>query len=151
MNFERIDSAPWIDQAEARLPFSLPRCLGDFLRKYTFSEFEIAGLHHYDNYASFERWCWVNAVFRDEAIFQICSANKFLPVGQPEEGNYDRICLDLNRMKSGDCPVVQLDHEAILLKEKIKIVRELAPSYAKLVAKVLDAYFQCDPRATLGK
>lgn len=151
MHFGRIDSAPWIDQVEARLPFPLPRRLGEFLRHYSFSGFEISGLHHYDNYAGFERWCWVNALFGDPAIYEISIANKYLPIGQPDDVNYDRICLDLNRLKSGDCPVVQLDHEEILCNDGIKIVRELAPSYAQLVAKVLDAYFQCDPRHISGK
>jgi len=83
--------------------------------------------------------------FRDKPIFDICTAHLFLPIGQPEESNYDRVCLDLNRLKRGDCPVVQLDHEAILLKNKIKIIAELWPSYKKLIKDVLDYYQQFDP------
>jgi hypothetical protein len=144
MNFQKITSAPWIERAQLSLPFSLPRCFTDFACRYVFTEFEIERLHHYDNYDGNEKWCWHAALFSDQAIYKVCSANLFLPIGQPEASNYDRVCLDLNRLKSGDCPVVQLDHEAILLKEKIKIVTELAPSYKKLISNVLTSYYQLD-------
>ncbi len=128
MNFDKIASAPWIERVQTRLPFDLPRCFTDLVCHYVFTDFIISGLHHYDNYDGNERWCWPAALFHDETIFKVCSAHRFLPIGQPEEPNYDRVCLDLNRLKSGDCPVVRLDHEAILLKDKIKIVNELTPS-----------------------
>ncbi len=144
VNFNPITSAPWIDRAQERLPFKLPRCFTDFAYHYSFTDFEIKRLHHYDNYDGNEYWCWQVALFADKPIFDICTTHLFLPIGQPEDGNYDRICLDLNRLNSGDCPVVQLDHEAILLKEKIKIVAELAPSYKRLIANVLASYSQLD-------
>jgi len=144
MNFDPITSAPWIDSAQERLPFTLPRCFTDFVCRYAFTDFEISRLHHYDNYDSNERRCWHVALFSDKLIFETCTANLYLPIGQPEGGNYDRLCLDLNRTKHGDCPIVQLDHEAILLNEKIEIVAELAPSYKKLITTVLDNYQQLD-------
>jgi len=144
MNFEPIFSAPWIDQVQERLPFKLPACFTDFVCHYAFTDFEIRRLHHYDNYDGNEEWCWHVALFRDKPIFEVCAAHLFLPIGQPELGNYDRVCLDLTRLKSGDCPVVQLDHEAILLKEKVEIVAELAPSYKKLIATVLNSHQQLD-------
>lgn len=144
MNFNPIISAPWIERAQERLPFKLPTCFTDFVCKYAFTDFEISRLHHYDNYDGNERWCWQVALFADIPIFETCTSHLFLPIGQPEQGNYDRVCLDLNRLKRGDCPVVQLDHEAILLKDKIKIVAELAPSYKRLITTVLDSYQQLD-------
>jgi hypothetical protein len=153
MNFGPINSAPWIDQAQERLPFRLPSCFTDFVCHYVFADFEISRLHHYDNYGGNEYWCWQVAIFRDKPIFEICTAHLFLPIGQPEDGNYDRVCLDLNRLKSDDCPVVQLDHEAILLNEKIEIVAELAPSYKQLITNVLASYYQLDrtdPSASSG-
>jgi len=153
VNFKSITSAPWLDQAQRHLPFELPRCFTAFVHRYSFTEFEISRLHHYDNYDGSERWCWHVALFSDKPIFEVCTAHRFLPIGQPEEPNYDRVCLDLNRSKRGDCPIVQLDHEAILLKNKIKIVDELAPSYEKLIASVLNSYYQldqADPSASSG-
>jgi hypothetical protein len=140
MRFDEITSAPWIDRAQERIPFPLPRCFTDFVHHYTFEDFEICRLRHYDNYDGKERWCWQVALFADKPIFDICTSHRFLPIGQPEDSNYDRVCLDLNRLKSGDCPLVQLDHEAILLRDKIKVVAELAPSYKKLIQKVLASY-----------
>ena len=157
MNFDPISSAPWVERAQQRLSFKLPPCFTDFVYHYAFSDFEISRLHHYDNYDGDEElgaeWCWHVALFRDKPIFEICTANFYLPIGQPEQSNYDRVCLDLNRLKSGDCPIVQLDHEAILLKDKIKIVAELAPSYKKLIAAVLRSYQlldRTDPSTSSG-
>jgi len=144
MTFTRITEAPWIDEAASLLPFELPRCFSEFIRHYTFCDFQIHRLHHYDNFADNFDWCWHVAITRDQSIFEFCKRHLFLPIGQPDDGNYDRLCLDLNRLKNGDCPVVQLDHESILLKNKLKIVGEPFPSYEKLTTKVLDAYFQGD-------
>jgi hypothetical protein len=69
MDFQSISSAPWIDTAQERVPFPLPRCFRDLFCRYVFSEFEISGLHHYDNYEVDEDWCWHTALFRDEPIF----------------------------------------------------------------------------------
>jgi hypothetical protein len=144
MNFEKIDSSPWINEAQKRLPFALPGCFSILVRNYVFTGFEISRFHHYDNYDGNEDWCWHIALGKDPIIFNVCNRYHFLPVGQPEQGNYDRICLDINRIHKGDCPVVQLDHEMILQREKIKIVAELAPSYNNLVTRVLGAYRQLD-------
>jgi len=144
MNFEKIDSSPWIDVVQKRLPFELPVCFSNLVRSYAFTDFEISRFHHYDNYDGNEDWCWHIALVKDPIIFDLCNRYHFLPVGQPEGGNYDRICLDLNRLKEGDCPLVQLDHEMILQREKIKIVSELTPSYNKLISRVLDVYWQLD-------
>jgi hypothetical protein len=144
MHFQKIHSAPWIDEAQKRLSFDLPRCFSDFVRNYGFEDFEISHLHHYDNYDGNEHWCWHVALKLDPVIFEVCNRYGYLPIGQPDSGGYDRICLDVNRLNQGDCPVVQLDHEAILLKEKIEIVSELTPSYKNLIATVLAAYKQLD-------
>jgi hypothetical protein len=142
MHFQKITAAPWIHSAQAVLSFELPPCFLELMCSYSFSEFRIHQFHHYDNYAGNEYWCWPAALVGDAAILEIYNRHRFLPIGQPEEGNYDRICLDLSRLKRGDCPLVQLDHEAMLLKDKIEIIAELAPSYRTLVAKVLEAYWQ---------
>jgi hypothetical protein len=144
MNFQRIYSAPWIDEAQKQLPFEIPKCFSDFVRNYSFTDFEINHLHHYDNYDGSDRWCWHVALTLDLPIFDICKLNRFLPIGQPEQSNYDRICLDINRLKDGDCPIVQLNHEMILLWDRIEIVAELAPSYKKLISNVLSAYNYLD-------
>ena len=146
MNFQKIDNAPWIDRAQETLPFELPKCFSEFMRGYVFTDLEIKCLHHYDNYDGNENWCWQVALHRDTAIFDVCIQNGFLPIGQPDSANYDRICLDINRLKRGDCPVVQIDHEMILLRDKIKIVEEIAPSYRNLIANVLEAYHQLDQK-----
>jgi hypothetical protein len=141
MHFQKIDSAPWIDEAQKRLSFELPSCFTGLVRRCIFTGFEISRFHHYDNYDGDDDWCWHVALGKDQIIFAVCTRFRFLPIGQPEQGNYDRICLDINRLKEGDCPVVQIDHEVILQREKIKIV---ADSYNNLVTRVLSAYQQLD-------
>jgi len=50
---------------------------------------------------------------------------------------YDPICLDLNRVTNADCPVVRLNHESILMHDKIGDVSTLFGSFRDLVFGVL--------------
>ena len=79
-------------------------------------------------------------LLRDPGLSETCLPNGFIQFGIGPDAHYDPICFDTSR-KSGkyDCPIVQLDHEEILCKYKIRIIQTLAPSFESFVHAVISA------------
>ena len=71
----------------------------------------------------------------DPALWNALVAARFIPFGQGGYQSYDPICFDLNRVRSNDCPVVGIDHEAIHCSDRVRIAGEIAPSFRDLVVK----------------
>lgn len=62
----------------------------------------------------------------------------FLPFGKASGGSYDPVCFDLHRRNAdGDCPVVRVEHEAVLCDGRIGDQWELADSFRTLVQDVV--------------
>jgi hypothetical protein len=76
--------------------------------------------------------------FRHRAMQEILFPNQCLQFGKGPDVNYDAICFDWSRrLRGGDCPVIQVDHEEILSHNRFKKVAELAPSFRELMLRVI--------------
>jgi len=75
--------------------------------------------------------------FRDKYLVQFCLDNGYLPFGGAANGGYDPVCFDCNKGSSTDRPVVQLCHESILVGHRIKVVKNLFPTFESLVLSVI--------------
>ena len=54
--------------------------------------------------------------------------------------DYDRVCFDLKtRGKNNDCRIVKIDHEEVLCNERLRVVKELAPTFRALVEQIVSA------------
>lgn len=72
---------------------------------------------------------------RDPAIWQTTRQAGFTYVGRPDPVNYDPICFRPTK-SNREPPIVQLDHEKIFINKRIKIVKEIAPSFISLVERL---------------
>lgn len=134
-----IEQAPWIDELEGRLGFRLPTPYRALVTRYQFAPFEIGGLDFFANTGVNDLDELAVAVFRDRFISTVTLAHGFLQVARPADGNYDPICFDLNhRSQNRDCPIVRLDHEAILISDRIRKIRTIAPSFFQFVIGVIN-------------
>jgi hypothetical protein len=127
---------PWVDEFEAKLPGRLPRSYRSFASRYLFPAFEVGPVTLFANTGGAvpEQWELVQAAFLDEALSAPLLAAGFVQFGRPSTGSYDPVCFDLNkRTNAGECPVIQVDHEAALQGLGIRVVAELAPSFLALV------------------
>ena len=80
----------------------------------------------------------LSAMRADAFLWATLVPNGYVPFGKGPEGNYDPVCFDFRqRQRNGDCPVVRLDHEAILCQGRIGAVTELAPNFRSLVNKTI--------------
>jgi hypothetical protein len=126
----------WVDEFEAKLPRRLPRSYRSFATRYLFPAFDVGPVTLFANTGGGvgEQWELVQAAFWDKHLSGPLLASGFVQFGRPSGGSYDPVCFDLNnRTNAGECPVVQLDHEAALVGWKVQVVAELAPSFLALV------------------
>ena len=65
--------------------------------------------------------------------------NGYLHFANPLDGRmFDPLCFDTKRTNEhGDCPIVRIDHEAILGYNESSIVEEIAPSFEGLVERII--------------
>src|SRR2546427_12600439 len=94
--FRRLESAPWIDALETKLPRRLP------------------------------------------ASFRSLVTRCYIQFARPEGGSYDPICFDARRSVSNrGFPIVWLDHEDILCRERIRSVATVSDSFYRFVADLV--------------
>ncbi len=123
----------WIDEIIRRLPAKYPPSFMSFISRYVFDGFELGKLNFFANRGSGKNSELSDAIFEDKIIFEVTSSNGFLFFARPEGGSYDPICFDIRNRKKREYPVVKLDHESILVSEKISIVENVYPSLLEFV------------------
>jgi len=60
----------------------------------------------------------------------------FVQIGNPFFPNYDPVCFDCNGTEL-EHRIVQLDHEEILCYDRIRLVQEVAPSFLRLLQRLI--------------
>lgn len=71
-------------------------------------------------------------------MFPVLHQHGFLQFGIPHETNYDPVCFDMKHRSRGDAPIMQLDHEEILIRGRIRLINEIAPSFAQFMRRAID-------------
>ena len=127
----------WLAELERRLPMPFPAAFRSLASRYIYPEFSYRAVTFFANtpdtigYAAHELRV---AMFRDRKMFAVLSKHGLLQFGQPSDGSYDAICFDMRgvagRLKGG---VVRLDHEEILMHDRISCVDAIAPSFLALI------------------
>ena len=70
------------------------------------------------------------ALFKARDIFGALSRAGFVQFGHPHWYNYDPCVFDTTcRSSSGECPIIQVDHEEILCRNGIKVLGKLFSSF----------------------
>ncbi len=80
-------------------------------------------------------------VFLDKGLYSTLQKNGYLEFGKPHSTNYDPICFARLRRKNSDAPVVQLDHEQILIRKRIRIIKKIAPSFTQFLQRAIADQF----------
>jgi hypothetical protein len=59
--------------------------------------------------------------------------------GRGSDTDYDPVCFDISsRTGNRDYKIVKIDHEEILCNERVKVIKELAPSFEMLISRTVD-------------
>lgn len=127
----REDNTSRLQELEAKLPKRLLLSFTSLLSRYSFPSFDIGGI-------SFFGWEVAHTEFSERApakgsLSELLLPSGYIQVGRPDTGNFDAVCFDLNTPKqNGEYRMVQANHEEILCNSRVKIRRELWPSFRKL-------------------
>lgn len=131
-NFQRIENIDWIDEFEAKLPKRLPLSFYSLITRYSFEAFDFNGLSFFPNNVADENLSIT--ILKDRLIAEVTLQNGFIQFARPADGSYDPICFDTNISRNRrEFPIVRIDHEAILCRNKIKIIETLYDSFLKFV------------------
>ncbi|HXJ87191.1 MAG TPA: hypothetical protein VMS18_10270 [Candidatus Binatia bacterium] len=122
---------------ESKLPKRLPASFASLLSRYTFPSFDVLGI-------SFFGWESDSSPYIAEAsapagsLSELLLPNGYVQVGQPDTGSFDAVCFDLNqKSQNRECQIVQIDHESILCKWKVRVCAKLWPSFVKLMENAI--------------
>jgi hypothetical protein len=133
-SFARISEAPWFSSSEAQLPCRLPPSFRSLFSRYRFGPFRISGVEFFGNLGGNSRDELAVASLKDRTLSRVCQQHALIQVGRPDTGQYDPVCFDMSRRnKDGEAPLVCLDHEAILMEQKIRLLREYAKSFEEAI------------------
>lgn len=130
-----IEQAARVEEFERMLGHRLPASFRDLVTRYAFRPFEWGPISFFGNPETYELFSLHIAVMRDQAIWQTTRQAGFTYFGRPDPVNYDPICLG-PAQSNREPPVIQLNHEEILINRRIKVVKEVAPSFIALVERL---------------
>ena len=134
VSFQGLESAPWIAEFEAKLPRRLPRSFSSLVTRYCFLRFEFAELEFFANLDGQAEEELSVAAFKDKFLWQPALTQGFVQIGRPSSGSYDPICFDMRQKQPNrEYPLVRLDHEELLQRERVRIVEKITESFLALI------------------
>ena len=137
-------SNPWVTEVVQRLPQVLPRPYRSLVERYRFCSFEVGPLMLFANSGHDLYYELSSRVFADKNLFPTLHKHAFLQIGNPYEYNYDPVCFDMQRRARDDAPIVQLDHEEILIRSRIRVVKEIAPTFTTFIQRAITEKFSVE-------
>lgn len=135
----RADHNPWVAGLEEAVPpHRFPAPFLSLISRYRFAEFEVGPIMFFANTGQDVYHELEARIFSDRYMSPVLLEQGLLQFGKPDAVNYDPICFATKRTKDGDAPIVQIDHEDILSRNrKGRIVAEIAPSFRRFVEGVI--------------
>jgi len=135
----RVSTEPAsLESLYAKLPARFPPLYERLVLSYRWAEIDLRLLRLLPNPPGPDLTGLREEFFRHRALQEILFPNKCLQFGKGPDLNYDPVCFDWRRrLRDGDCPVIQVDHEGILSHNRFKKVAELAPSFRELMLRVI--------------
>jgi hypothetical protein len=128
---------PWVaGLEESVMPHHFPKPFLSLISRYRFAEFEVGQIMFFANTG--QPVSHELAVWKDRFMTPVLLEQGLLQFGQPDAVNYDPICFATAKMRNGDAPIVQIDHEDILSRNRNgRIVAEIAPTFRHFVEQVI--------------
>jgi hypothetical protein len=130
-SIKKADCSRWISELVQKLPKRFPPSYISFISRYMFPAFEIGPVFLFGN-TGFELHSELKEkIFRDKGIVEELMPAGYLQIGNPSSGDYDPICFDTKGNE--ECPIVRIDHEEILCRSRIRVVKVIASSFMELI------------------
>ncbi|HXV81466.1 MAG TPA: hypothetical protein VEG60_16435 [Candidatus Binatia bacterium] len=121
------------------IPGRLPRLFEQLLLSYRWLRVDIHEVTLLGNPPGPGLSGFQQEMMRDPHLYPALLSNRLVEFGKAAGGSYDPICFDLKRTKTGDCPIVRIEHEAVLVNGRATVLNEVAPNFRALVQRVSKA------------
>jgi hypothetical protein len=128
-----------LDAIYTALPGCLPALYEELLLNYRWANVDLDCYMLLANPPGDDLSGLLETIVSDRRWFDVLSASRLVQFAKIGSDNFDAVCFDLSRFRKNDCPVVQVDHEAILCHDRVEIVRQLAPSFRELVVQTIES------------
>jgi hypothetical protein len=131
-----------------QLPQGLPVLFEDLLLRWRWTTVEVGVVQLFANPAGADLNGFVGEVLKDPGLAEVLLPAGFIQFGRAGGGGYDPVCFDTARGRTGnDARVVQIDHEELLCCQRLRVVRELYPTFRGLVGEVVATAARAPRRA----
>lgn len=137
------DNALMLGRLEQALPKRLPQSLEHFLSRYSFPRFDVCRVTLFGWSSGLE----VNDYFdvasaKDGSLSELLLPGGYFQIGRPDTGGFDAVCLNLNvkEAEHREYPLVVADHEEILCNNRVKISRQIWPSFLTLITTAVESH-----------
>jgi hypothetical protein len=127
----------WVVPLESRLPYPFPTMYRSLISQFRFAEFEVGPVMFLANTGTNAVFNELSRIWADDPFPNELLWYGFLQFGRQAGGGYDPVCFAMKQRKGGDAPLVQLDHEEVLIRNRIRIQAEIAPSFNVFVQRVV--------------
>ncbi len=128
----QADCHQWLSDLMYKLPKRFPPSYYSLISRYTFPAFQLGPVFLFGNTGEEIQWELKDKIFRDEFMTNQLMRGGFLHFASPSEYDYDPICFDTR--EGIEYRIVQVDHEEILCNSRIRVVKEIAPSFLSMLA-----------------
>lgn len=136
-------ATPWLAPLETRLPSPFPAAYRFLIRHFKFAQFEVGPIMFFANTGQREIFNDISrALFADEGMYPVLLKNGLIQFGRQAGGDYDPVCFDVKARREDDAPIVQLDHEDILVRNRVRIVKNVAASFHEFVERFIAGEFR---------
>ena len=121
-----------------KIPTRFPRLYERLLLTYRWAEVDLQVFRLLANPLGSDLSGHFAEISKDRFMWDILVKSGFLRFGKGPDVDYDPICFDFrSRNRTGDFPVVKIDHEEVLCNSSIKIVKRLADGFEDLVRQII--------------
>lgn len=121
-----------------RVAGHLPALFEELALSFRWPEVSLGAVRLFPNVPAVDLQPLADSMFADPVLNNNLLAAKLVRIGLSAD-NYDPICFDLKRMRYDDCPIVKLDHEAILTKDRIGGFEDLFDSFRDFVVDMIES------------
>jgi hypothetical protein len=134
---------PWVRLLEEKLPRRYPPAFNTLISRYRFCDFEVGPIMFFANTGEKVFHELGNRVFADKHMSPFLMQNGYLQFGQAAGGHYDPMCFAPRGLKDKrESRIVRLDHEEILINNRIRVMAEISPSIENFMEHTIRGEFE---------
>lgn len=132
--------SPWLSELEQSLPHRLPATFRSLISRYCFPSLEVGPIVlHANTSEGSEYFEFRKRLFHDRTMSPFLLQHGFIQFGKPADWSYDPVCFHVVPRSKREYPIVRLDHEEILIRNRVRIMASIARSLREVLERFMAA------------